>query len=401
MEPPAGTVSRLDSVTVTFSEPVTGNGFSDLLVNGRPSTGISGSGSIYKFEFDPPPVGVVRFGWDPGARIVDFGSPPNLFNVAEPGAEWAFTFVDTVPPVMKLVNPAPGTTVRALSQTELVFSESVSGVDAGDLLINGSAATSVSGSGPGPYIFKFEEPALGAVTVVWTGAHGIRDESSPPNAFAGGAWNYTVDPNFATAPVRLNEILASYSGNLGLADEDGEFQDWIELFNHSASPVNLQGWSLTDEADEPGKWIFPSIVLGPLQFLIVFASGKDRRPTGVGAKVHKNFKLGMEGELLALFNGESPRALVSAFAPRYPEQRSDHSYGYDSDGALRYFATPTPGASNGASTIGGVVPALRVDRARGVYRAPVAVQMETSIPGAVTRYTTDGREPGSTSGMPS
>src|SRR6476659_8370539 len=69
------------------------------------------------------------------------------------------------------------------------------------------------------------------------------------------------------ATVHLNEFLASNISTNGLLDEDGQLNDWIEIVNGSSVPVNLAGWSLTDDATEPDKWIFPAITLGSAQYL--------------------------------------------------------------------------------------------------------------------------------------
>jgi hypothetical protein len=60
-----------------------------------------------------------------------------------------------------------------------------------------------------------------------------------------------------------------------LADEDGAFPDWIEIYNPSASPVNLLGYFLTDDKNDPTRWAFPDIT-APGAYLVVFASGKNR-----------------------------------------------------------------------------------------------------------------------------
>ncbi len=354
--PPPGTVSGLTQITVTFSEPVTGVGFTDLLINTIPPTGVSGSGAVYTFMLDQPPYGPVQVTWDPGAAIADFASPPNPFDTSGPGASWQYNLVDTTPPTIRALNPLAGVTVQSLSQIEVTFSEPVTGVNAADLLINSRPATNVTGSLAGPYVFRFAPAPAGPVQVAWEAGHDIRDQAATPNSFAGGNWSYTVDPNFNHAPLRINEFLSAYSGIAGLADEDGELQDWIELYNQGTNTVSLLGWSLSDDAGEPGKWTFPAVTLGPRQYLVVFASGKDRKPTPPGAKLHTNFKLNSAGDYLGLFNAASPRAVASEFAPEFPEQRSDYSYGYDSANQLRYFQSPTPGAANGVSTIVGVVP---------------------------------------------
>src|SRR4051794_12160060 len=89
------------------------------------------------------------------------------------------------------------------------------------------------------------------------------------------SWSLAT-PIFAVPPttVHLNEFVASNVS--GIVDEDGQQADWIELVNGSAVAVNLAGWSLTDDPAEADKWVFPAVTLSPGQFLIVFASGKDR-----------------------------------------------------------------------------------------------------------------------------
>ena len=203
VDPPPGTVGALTQITVRFSEPVNGVAFSDLLVNGIPATGLSGVGSTYAFAVDQPPYGPVQISWDPGAFITDFGSPPNLFNPTGRGATWQYNLVDTTPPTVASLNPLAGVTVKSLTQVEVRFSEPVTGVDASDLLINGSPATNVTGSLAGPYVFRFPPPAPGMVQLVWAAGHNIRDQAAAPNDFAGGSWSYMVDPNFLAAPVRI------------------------------------------------------------------------------------------------------------------------------------------------------------------------------------------------------
>ena len=68
------------------------------------------------------------------------------------------------------------------------------------------------------------------------------------------------------------------------ADDDDDFEDWIELYNPTADPVSLAAYSLSDRPAQPRKWVMPEVVLEPNRHLIVWASGKnywylpDRRP---------------------------------------------------------------------------------------------------------------------------
>ncbi|MFT4623140.1 MAG: hypothetical protein ACI8PZ_001796 [Myxococcota bacterium] len=74
--------------------------------------------------------------------------------------------------------------------------------------------------------------------------------------------------------VVINEV--STSNQKMVIDEDGDSPDWIELYNDSLVPVDLAGWGLSDDDEEPGKWPFPDLTLEPGAHLLVLASGKDR-----------------------------------------------------------------------------------------------------------------------------
>ena len=110
--------------------------------------------------------------------------------------------------------------------------------------------------------------------------------------------------------VRINEFLAGNSD--GLQDETLEPQDWIEIFNEQGQSVDLNGWFLTDDPDELTKWPFPPRVLGPHEFLIVFADGATTQPGG-GSPLHANFSLDQTGEWLALVRPDGTVASRFAF----------------------------------------------------------------------------------------
>lgn len=129
-------------------------------------------------------------------------------------------------------------------------------------------------------------------------------------------------PGLLHAVPRISEFMAD--NNTGLRDEDGEFRDWVEIENTGESPVALAGYSLTDDATRPRKWVFPAVTLEPNSRLVVFASGKNR--TTPGANLHTNFQLDSDGEYLALFAPDGTTRL-SEFAPAFPPQFPDQSYG--------------------------------------------------------------------------
>ena len=122
--------------------------------------------------------------------------------------------------------------------------------------------------------------------------------------------------------IRINEFMAV--NNNGLDDEDRDESDWIEIYNAGMNPVNLDGWYLTDDVNNLTKWGFPEVILDPDAYLVVFASGKNRRdPLAV---LHTNFRLRGSGEYLGLVRPDG-ETIAWDFFPEYPKQAPDISYG--------------------------------------------------------------------------
>ncbi len=71
----------------------------------------------------------------------------------------------------------------------------------------------------------------------------------------------------------INEVMSSNSSTI--EDLDGEHPDWIELYNNSDDAINLDGYGITDDPDEPIKWVFPDITIAAHGHMLLFASDKD------------------------------------------------------------------------------------------------------------------------------
>jgi hypothetical protein len=112
-----------------------------------------------------------------------------------------------------------------------------------------------------------------------------------------------------------------------LADENGQFPDWIELYNTGTTTINLAGWALTDDPTHAAKWVFPSTNLTAKGFLAVFASSKNRAVPG--APLHTDFNLKASGKYLALLKPDG--SVATEFAPAFPPQYPDISYGLAQD----------------------------------------------------------------------
>jgi len=120
----------------------------------------------------------------------------------------------------------------------------------------------------------------------------------------------------------INEFLAS-NWNINF-DEDGDSSDWIELFNPTRAVVDLTGWYLTDSAGNLTKWQLPAVVLEPGEYLVVYASGKDR--VDPDKQLHTNFDLSAAGEYLALIEPDGS-TVVSSFDPGFSRQFENISFG--------------------------------------------------------------------------
>lgn len=314
------------------------------------------------------------------------GSSDFVFNAALSGK------TDTEPPVVASVLPEAYATVRSLRTIEIGFNEPVTGVDAPDLRVNAAAATHLTTVTPSQYVFSFPEPATGRVTVAWAPAHGIRDRAATPNAFAGGSWTYTLNPDAPVPGVMISEFMAENDDTLN--DEDGDSSDWLELHNPTPSTVNLHGWYLTDTTNNLTRWRFPNVALTPQAHLLVFASGKNR--TDPASPLHTNFRLPRSGGYLGLVDPAG--RLVSEFSPAYPPQQEDVSYGRDrlAPEVTGYFLVPTPRAPN-ATSGAGFAGEVMFSRRGGPFTEPFILALHTPSPASVIHYTLDGSSPTNTS----
>ena len=193
------------------------------------------------------------------------------------------------------------------------------------------------------------------------------------------------------AQIAITEFMANNGKTL--ADPEGDYSDWIELFNGGTSAVELAGWRLTDDAADLNKWRFPGGAIAPGGYLIVFASGKDR--SVAGSPWHTNFRLEANGEYLALVRPDG--GIASEFAPVFPEQLADTSYGVW-QGTNYYFKKPTPGSVNATGFIA-VVADTKFSHDRGFYDTPFTLSITTETTHAVVRYTTNGVPPSATNGL--
>jgi CotH kinase protein/Lamin Tail Domain/Fn3 associated len=138
-------------------------------------------------------------------------------------------------------------------------------------------------------------------------------------AAVAGVWLGLAAGAAALEP-RINEFVADNKN--GLSDEDGDEVDWVEIFNPNPVALDLAGWALSDTEALPGKWVFPAVSVNARGYLIVFASGKDRRVPG--SSLHTNFSLRAAGEQLLLVK---PDGVTVAGQYNFGPQVQDVSFG--------------------------------------------------------------------------
>ncbi|MDR2571410.1 MAG: lamin tail domain-containing protein [Oscillospiraceae bacterium] len=140
--------------------------------------------------------------------------------------------------------------------------------------------------------------------------------------------------------ILISEVMASNRETI--ADEDGDFSDFIELYNAGLGSVNLSGWYLSDGDLQPLRWMLPDIVLEPGEYVLFFASGKNKQQAdGIW---HTSFSVSSDGSepvLLSMPDG----SLHDRIPP--VKYAADVSFGLSECMTFHaYMTSPTPGMAN-------------------------------------------------------
>jgi uncharacterized protein YjdB len=184
--------------------------------------------------------------------------------------------------------------------------------------------------------------------------------------------------------IKINEVQSSNTKTIKDSDFQ-EYVDWIELYNPGTSSVNIGGYYLTDDKDEPRKWQIPTgTSIAAKGYLLIWCDGKN-------INRHTNYKLGSDGERIVLYSN----TMLFQDSIKFPEIATDFTYGRTVNGAGEWalLTAPTPGATNVSTVVKGLAPKPTFNIQGGFYTSNQSVTLSTTIPGAVIRYTTDGSEP--------
>lgn len=195
--------------------------------------------------------------------------------------------------------------------------------------------------------------------------------------------------------IYLNEIqAANYST---IVDNDFKlFSDWVELYNPHDYEVEISGYYLTDDLQDPQKWQFPpNTFIPPLGYILVWCDDKNISLS----EIHTNFKLSAGGEEVGLFDP----GLNLVDSRDFGEQPDDISFGRKPDGenAWFYFAEPSPGDANLSQEYPNASQSNDVDfsHVSGFYNSAINLGLSSAGPGSEIRYTTDGSSPTQSSSL--
>ncbi len=187
--------------------------------------------------------------------------------------------------------------------------------------------------------------------------------------------------------VVINEIMADNHSSY-IEDDFNQFVDYIELLNVSASVIDLSGFHLSDNPDNPEKWKIPNNTrIDPGEFIVLYADGAD-------TLMHTNFKLGLKGETLGLYDWYG--RIIDTMD--YPAQLTDIAYGRDQGkhGVNYYYASPSPGEVNPKGYLSkerALPPSFSIQG--GLFNSPISIVI-TAGTSADIRYSRDGSIPLST-----
>lgn len=160
----------------------------------------------------------------------------------------------------------------------------------------------------------------------------------------------------------INELMAG--NDVTLADEYSEYDDWVELYNRDPDPVWLGDKYLSDDLQDPSRWLLPDSILGPGDFILIWTDGQN----GQGP-LHANFRLDKSGEEIGIFESPVRNSLLIDYLT-FGGQSDDISFGRETDGGTTWIFCfpPTPGYSN---TLTSIIESANINDPLVVYPNPV------------------------------
>lgn len=197
--------------------------------------------------------------------------------------------------------------------------------------------------------------------------------------------------SYGTKPLLINEVMTD---NLSvISNEKGIYADWIEIYNPTSEPVDLENYYLSDSKSELTKWKFPDMSLDANEYLLVFC---DNDITADNTYVHTNFMLNSDNEKIYLSDYKG--IIIDKIT--LEKQECNVSYGrlYGGSSEVGFLPYSTVGYANPLSFSqyeeqfadwGEVT----FSHEGGVYQDTIEVSLSHADENAVIFYTLDGSEP--------
>ena len=157
----------------------------------------------------------------------------------------------------------------------------------------------------------------------------------------------TDDSSMTGPSVVINELMAD--NDTTIADPQEDYDDWLELYNLTDSPVMLTGMYLSDKEDNPTKWEFPENTEIPANGYLIVWLDEDHDDEEATEGLHANFKLSKGGEIAMLVgpDAEGNQVLDSI---TFGDQETDVAFGRLPDGTGEFqIVQATPGTPNMAN----------------------------------------------------
>lgn len=197
----------------------------------------------------------------------------------------------------------------------------------------------------------------------------------------------------AQAQVVINEFCVANYNDYSVG---GEYEDWVEFYNPSASAISLTGFWLSDDITQPLKYQIPAGVTVPANgYKIILLSGQgDFNPTYLG-QTNTNFKVNQSTGDAIVFSDAGGNVLETYdFALITPNQMNQ-SYGRvpNGSGSMLIQTNPSPLAANSGTTATGYAARPQLSLEAGYYASAISVTITTTEPGATIYYTTNGSLP--------
>lgn len=244
----------------------------------------------------------------------------------------AFRFKDTV------LQPGGTAIVYAAGVKETVYDP----VNVAEFKISAAGDMLMLTDSRGDAVDRTNVPALG-VDEAWvrdpeTGEWAAAFDATPGMANTRENYAHLAQQLLQTeSDVVISEAMAS---NKSFMMENG-CPDWIELCNLGASPVDLTGWTIADDPENPQNgYVLPSVTLNSGEYMIIYADGRGYQDE-TGA-LHANFSLSRKGETLVLIDSMGRLASRMVFGA----VEADVSCSRQNDGAFTTELTASPGWPN-------------------------------------------------------